>query len=143
MGSFVQQRDFIRRLLYFLDENDLNVLANVNTVFKQLVDEYRHAPIGRVYMCGNGGDGRLGDGRTDNHYVGVPTQVPNLQGVAQVSCGDYHTAFVGRLDPNYRIGACLECDAPAKFVCARCVDAVYCSAECQQAHWRAHSLKCV
>lgn len=97
---------------------------------------------GTVRTCGWSSYGRLGIGITKDRAVGIPTQVRNLQDIVQISCGSDYTAFVQRNDPDYRIGECVQCDAPASLVCSRCVDAVYCSANCQKAHWHAHSSQC-
>ncbi len=35
-----------------------------------------------------------------------------------------------------------ECTVAPAFACSRCLSAVYCSAACQRAHWRAHKPAC-
>ena len=38
---------------------------------------------------------------------------------------------------------CDFCDQPASLVCSQCLDAVYCSRDCQAADWEGHEATCV
>eukprot|EP00056_Hartaetosiga_gracilis_P011668 m.177545 g.177545 ORF g.177545 m.177545 type:complete len:153 (-) comp13549_c0_seq7:272-730(-) len=38
---------------------------------------------------------------------------------------------------------CMQCQEPAKFLCAACVSAVYCSRECQMKQWPYHAPYCI
>jgi alpha-tubulin suppressor-like RCC1 family protein/uncharacterized protein YbcV (DUF1398 family) len=47
---------------------------------------------GTVKACGQNGNGQLGLGNTANKNI--PTLIPNLDNVKQISCGYYHTVFL-------------------------------------------------
>ena len=47
-----------------------------------------------MYTFGNGLHGKLGNGRSDDHNVSIPTQIQGFANVKQVSGESYITAFV-------------------------------------------------
>ncbi len=61
---------------------------------------------GQLYTFGSGFNGRLGDGRTDYHVVGVPTliNVGNGKKVKQVSAGNNYTCVVTEDGQLYTFG---------------------------------------
>lgn len=53
-------------------------------------------------MCGNGRDGQLGIGDERNRLI--PSKLKNLPSISQVSCGNFHTAFVTKGGDIYMCG---------------------------------------
>jgi len=60
---------------------------------------------GKAYTFGDGGNGKLGDGRTDDHRVGIPIQVQGIiEPIASISCGTNHTGIVTVSGKAYTFG---------------------------------------
>ncbi len=59
---------------------------------------------GEVYMCGKGHDGRLGNGRIDNHTQPTPRKIENIPKVAAVACGIIHTMIMTVAGDVYTFG---------------------------------------
>jgi len=61
---------------------------------------------GKAYTFGSGYDGKLGNGKTDHHYVGIPVQIEGIrEPVASISCGTYHTGIVTVSGKAYTFGS--------------------------------------
>lgn len=92
---------------------------------------------GQAFAFGDGEHGRLGDGRTDDHNVGIPQPIALPDGllVASISCGTWHTALVTvakENDPTLLPIECAVCGQPAQYISAStdCPRAV-CGQKCQ------------
>lgn len=46
---------------------------------------------GRVYLCGNGNNGVLGDGNITSHNASTPYMLPLQERVIDIAAGDFHT----------------------------------------------------
>jgi len=94
------------------DEHDVGIPVQVQGITEPIASiscGYLHTGIvtisGKAYTFGSGVNGKLGDGRTDKHYVGIPVQVQGItEPIASISCGYLHTGIVTISGKAYTFG---------------------------------------
>jgi len=95
------------------DEHSVGIPVQVQGITEPIASiscGYSHTGIvtfsGKSYTFGSGFSGKLGNGRTDDHDVGIPVQVQGItEPIASISCGHCHTAIVTVSGKAYTFGA--------------------------------------
>jgi alpha-tubulin suppressor-like RCC1 family protein len=87
----------LAKILYKLEKPDLLLMCRASKAIFNVCQKYQmleRLDTSAVFMFGNGEDGRLGDGNTTNHDIGIPRKIQNIPNVVSVSCGYDHTGIV-------------------------------------------------
>jgi alpha-tubulin suppressor-like RCC1 family protein len=96
----------VAKILQYLTAPELSVVSLVSKEMKKIIAEYHLFERKKhILSFGWGVFGRLGDGKTDEHYVGTPTLVQGIKNVIQVSCGKFHTAVITSDGVLYTFGS--------------------------------------
>ena len=99
----------IADILLYLPVSLLKIIADLDSKLKHIIQRnyvLEKKRSGQVYACGNGKYGKLGDGDTSYHSVGVPLRIQELDNIriTQVSAGYCHTVMVSDQGHVYACG---------------------------------------
>jgi len=106
--ALISKGKLLAKILYKLEEFDLKLVYTLSKTVCKVCRKYQlHERFytGKVYTLGSSNYGKLGNGRTDSHRVGIPVQVQGItEPIASISCGDYHTGIVTVSGKAYTFG---------------------------------------
>ena len=103
-------KEVLANILQYLTIGELDVMSKMSRYILETILQYnlkeRRSTQGRLYTFGAGYGGRLGDGRINNHTVGIPTLAmgPIGKKITQVSCGPSHTGIITEDGQLYTFG---------------------------------------
>ena len=90
--------DVLNYIVQYLSVQDAHNFAQTCHALTSVCETHnwiqRLLNTGQAHAFGYGESGRLGDGDTSDHSVGVPQLICSNKQIRQISCGNAHTAFI-------------------------------------------------
>ena len=87
--ALISKGKLLAKILYKLEEFDLKLVYTLSKTVCKVCRKYQlHERFytGKVYTLGSSNYGKLGNGRTDSHRVGIPVQVQGItEPIASIS----------------------------------------------------------